>query len=454
MVVTSVIPSGRQGGVTMIGWVLVVSTLAIGQPATPAKSGDKPKTTKAAAEINPEAALAEYNGLKEKTPLTAAAQWRLALWCEAHGLKDIAYVHFGEVIRLDPKRDAAWRKLGFKRHGNHWATDAQIAEDQDQKKADKLWAPHLKKIHKDIHGTNGVKKKELAQAEIDRINDVRSVVSMYREFGGGGPTDQSILVEVLSRIDKPISSKVLALVAVYGKSADVRKQASQILRSRPSDDFLDVLVALMIDPYKYEVRPVGGPGSPGVLFVEGEKFNVNRFYAPPAAPNITPQPGDVITYDQYGNPIINRPVQEAVVLGAKKGVPGSKTLVEQKEEDIIQYVQISPAQLAMEAQRAAVVAKSQLEADVNLIKSINSDRRTFNDLVMKVARDTTGKDGGKSPKEWRETLAGGNGVSSQPERNPAKPTYGEMVSLAYNPVFAPVGFTGQAVMKINIFVDS
>ncbi len=264
----------------MIGLVLVASTLLAGQTAAPTHSGDKPKAAPKPA-VNPEAALAEYNALKEKTPMTAAAQWKLGLWCDEHGLKDIAYVHFGEVIRLDPKRDAAWKRLGFKKHGNHWATDAQIADDQEQKKADKFWAPHLKKIHKDIHGTNGAKKRELAQAELDKISDPRAVASVYREFGGRGPSDQSLLVDVLSRIDRPISSKILALVAVYGTSVDVRRRASLILRGRPSEDFLDALVALMIDPYKYEVRPVGGPGSPGVLFVEGEKFNVNRFYAPP-----------------------------------------------------------------------------------------------------------------------------------------------------------------------------
>jgi hypothetical protein len=439
----------------MIGFVLVASALLAGQDAAQVRSADKQKTpSKVAAPLTQEAAEAEYNALKEKTAMTAAAQWKLGLWCEEHGLKDIAYVHFGEVIRLDPRRDAAWRKLGFKKHGNHWMTDAQIADDQEQKKADKFWGAQLKKIHKDIHGTSGVKKQEYAQAELDKISDPRACVSIYREFGGRGPSDQSILVDVLDRIEKPVSSKILALIAVYGKSADVRRRASLVLRSRPSEDFLDVLVALMIDPYKYEVRPVGGPGSPGVLFVEGEKFNVNRFYAPPAAPNITPQPGDIVTYDQYGNPIINRPVGEYTILGAKKGVPGSKTLVEQKEIDIFNYVQISPNQLAMEAQRGATAAKQQLEADVKLIKSINSDRRNFNDLVMKVARDTTGKDGGTSPKEWRETLANGNGLSKQPLPDSKKPTYGEMVSLVYNPVYAPVGFTSQSLMKVNVFVDS
>ena len=77
-------------------------------------------------------------------------------------------MHFGEVISLDPKRDAAWKRLGFKKHGNHWATDAQIAEDQEQKKADKFWGPHLTKVHKDIHGANGKPKKILPRPSSTR----------------------------------------------------------------------------------------------------------------------------------------------------------------------------------------------------------------------------------------------------------------------------------------------
>jgi hypothetical protein len=439
----------------MFGWVLVCATLVVGQstPSSPPQT-DKPKAAKAPADVNPEAALAEYNTLKEQTPMTAAAQWKLALWCEAHGLKEIAYVHFGEVVRLDPKRDAAWKRLGYKKHGNHWVTDAQIAEEAEQKKAEKHWLPQLKKIHKDIHGTNGIKKKEYAQADLDKINDPRAVVSLYREFAGGGNSDQMLLIEVLGRIDSPTSSKIIALMTVYGKTPEVRGRATETLRGRRSDDFLDLLVGLMVDPFKYEVRPVGGPGSPGILFVEGEKFNVNRFYAPPAAPTIIPQPGDVITYDQYGMPIINRPVGVQAILGEKKGVPGSKTLAQQKEIDIIQYAEISPSQLAMEAQRGALVAEAQLEADVNMIKLINKSRNEFNNLVIAVAKATTGKNPGNTPKDWRDALLAGNGVSRQSSPTPLKQTYGEMVSLAYNPVFAPVGFSTQSLSKINIFADS
>jgi hypothetical protein len=75
---------------------------------------------------------------------------------------------------------------------------------------------------------------------------------------------------------------------------------------------------------------------------------------------------------------------------------------------------------------------------VSTINSINDDRKRFNDLVMAVATDATGKSPGRTPKDWREALAGGK-QSSHPSKSP-KPTFGEMVNLAYQPVFAPVGF--------------
>jgi hypothetical protein len=100
----------------MIGSVLVFSALLVSQTPSPPQSGDPQKpTTKAAVEADTGQSLAEYNALKEKTPSTAAGQWKLGLWCEEHGLKPEAYVHFSEVVRLDPKREAAWRKLGFKK---------------------------------------------------------------------------------------------------------------------------------------------------------------------------------------------------------------------------------------------------------------------------------------------------------------------------------------------------
>jgi hypothetical protein len=440
----------------MIGSVFVASILLVAQIDKPLQFKDRPSTTPDAAVVAADQgqALAEYNALRAKAPATAAAQWRLGVWCEEHGLKDMAYVHFAEVARLDPRRDAAWRKLGFKKHGGHWTTDEQIAEENEQKKADKVWAPKLRKLHKDIHGTNGATKREVAQSEVDAITDPRAILAVYREFAGGGPSDQNILIQVLGQIDKPMSSQVLALLAVYEKTPEVRRRATESLRDRSADDFLPLLVSLMIDPFKYEVRPVRGPGSPGVLFVEGERFNVSRFYAPPPAPNITPQPGDIISYDQNGMPLISRPVGVLSSSDVKHGVPGSKTLVKETHTETDGYVEISPYQLALEAQKGAVAAEAQLEADVAMLKSINDDRKRFNDVIMAVAKDATGRDLGRTPKDWRDGLLAKNGSPKRSSQVTSKPTFPEMVPLAYNPTFSPVGFGIRTLKSTQVYVDT
>ena len=156
----------------MISFVLVTSVLLAGQNATAPKAKATEKAaTKIAPSIDPGEALAKYNELRDKTPPTAAAHWKLGLWCEQHGLNAEAYLHFAEVVRRDPKRDAAWRKLGFKKYGRRWTTDEQIAGDNEQKKADKVWGPRLRKVHKDIHGAHGITKRDEAQTVLDAISD-------------------------------------------------------------------------------------------------------------------------------------------------------------------------------------------------------------------------------------------------------------------------------------------
>jgi hypothetical protein len=110
--------------------------------------------------------------------------------------------------------------------------------------------------------------------------------------------------------------------------------------------------------------------------------------------------------------------------------------------------------MMLEAQKGAAMAEAQLEGDVAQIKSMNSERKRFNERVMAVAKEATGKDRGSTPQDWREALAKGNNSSKQPARTPQKPTYPELVSLAYNPAFAPIGFMAQTTTTSRVFVDS
>lgn len=416
----------------MVRIMLVCLMFGAGQDPAPPKD----EAPRAAPEAEARArALARYNELRDRTPMNAAAQARLASWCEENGLTAEASSHLGNVIRLDPRREAAWKKLGFKKHDGRWMTDEQIAEEAEQKKDDAAWSKRLKDWHKSVHGG---KKRAETQAALDAIDDPKAVPAIYREFAGGGERDGLIAIDLLGHIDGKASSKALATLAVYGKTPEVRRRAIEILRRRPPEDFLDLLVSFLRDPFKYEVRPVGGPGSPGILLVEGERFNVQRFYAPPPPPNVTPRPGDQISYDAFGLPVITRPT--GVVLD-KKGVPGSKTLVNEYDG----AVRFSLREEMIQAQQATLSAQGQLAGDVAQIESINAQRVKFNDIVIDVARTTTGKNAGKTPKDWRDSIVAQNDKYQKRPDKP-KPTLNQLVPLAYMPVYAQPTFLTRTIV--------
>ena len=227
------------------------------------------------------ARLAEYNARRDRMGDSADAHWKLAVWCESAGLDAEARAHFSTVTRLDPTREAAWKHLGFKRVGDRWVTDEQVAaekvEAEAQKKADHHWKPLLTRLQARLRDRVRAKRDE-AGARLAAVSDPRAVPSVRAVFGTGDAASQEAAVEVLGRIDAGNASRALAALAVHGKSVEVRRAATETLRRRDPRDFVGLLIGLLRDPLKYEVKPVGGPGSPGVLFVEGERYNVRRTY--------------------------------------------------------------------------------------------------------------------------------------------------------------------------------
>jgi hypothetical protein len=438
----------------MLRLLIVLSALATAQDPPKPPDGPPPSLKDRAGTPPTEAeALAKYNALMEKPPQDAAGHWKMAIWCQQNGLRPEAYFHFGKVIGLDPKRDAAWQKLGFRKVDGRWMNDEMVAAETARKKADKEWSAQFKKWHKDIHGG---KKQAEARAGIEKVTDPAAVPSIYREFCGGGGADQEIALQILGQVDGPVASKVIATLAVYGKTPGVRRHATELLRGRPAEEFLDMLVSLMKDLLKYEVRPVGGPGSPGILFVEGERFNVQRFYAPPPPPTFNPRPGDTISFDADGFPVVVRTAQSTQAL-SKTGVPGSKSLVTERDKVTTTTETYSFANAMIEAQRSAMSAQAQLEADVARIDAINEGLRQFNELVMTVAQAATGKSPGRTAKEWRDLLAKGNNPRYARPTRPTgpKPTVDELVPLAYVPdLSAAITFQAQTRFLTQTIVDS
>ena len=102
---------------------------------------------------------------------------------------------------LDPSREAAWKRLGFKKSGGRWSKPEQIAaakaEAQAQHKANAHWKTTLEKwadalSHKD--------KSKRADAEkgLAAVTDPRAVPMIWVIFAQGSDQRQRIAVRLLA----------------------------------------------------------------------------------------------------------------------------------------------------------------------------------------------------------------------------------------------------------------
>ena len=264
-----------------------------------------------------QAVIREYLDRRARTPDKGDAQMKLAEWCEGNGLKEQAIAHYIAVTRTDPTRDAAWRHLGYKKLGGHWVKpDEALAARQEvaqQKHADKHWKTSLERLRDGLE-SNDAARRTKSEHELAQVTDPRAVPMIWATFVRGGGRRQVAAVQMLGQIDGPSASNGLAVLAVFSPRGEVRARAIATLVRRDPRDVVGRLINLVNKPYRYQLRHVNGPGSPGELFVEGERFNIDRFYE-----NRTPTPalnqGRIYTPDVAFDPFSIRNIALATMSG-------------------------------------------------------------------------------------------------------------------------------------------
>ena len=410
------------------------------------------------------AAAAEYNDRRTRLSNTAEAHWRLAIWCDERGLKPEAMAHYTSVVRLDPGREAAWKRLGCKKHNGRWMTVEQIAEEKAEvearKQAEKSWRPLLQKWSQWLSQKD---KRAEAEAALAEVEDPRAVSSIWSIFAEGKPAQQKIAVRLFGQIDSPSSSRALAMLAVFNDDPEVRRTATETLKRRDPREFVSLLISMIRDPIKYEVRPVGGPGSPGALFVEGKQFNVQRLYSPPPLPDFRLYPGEPVTFDAWGLPVVSRflgitedvrikTTSQSQDLGpygtnalARFRWTRTTTTTETTRTPIEHTIQIPIGQIYLQYQMSAMAASQQLIDDARQIDDYNAFAKQSNERVLRVLGEVTGQDLGPDQKGWMKWWVDQQGYAYN-DTPQDRPTFVEDVPLAYVPqgVLAPPAQAQQA----------
>ena len=105
---------------------------------------------------------------------------------------------------------------------------------------------------------------------------------IWKVFAHGNEAMQLVAVKLFGQIEGPAASNALATLAVFNDSAEVRRQAPRPCSRRDPRDVVGRLINLINRPFKYKVQPGNGPGSSGVLLVDGETFDIRRLYRFPA----------------------------------------------------------------------------------------------------------------------------------------------------------------------------
>ncbi len=406
------------------------------------------------------ALLEEYNARRAKAANTADGHWKLGLWCEQKGLKDQADVEFLIVCQLDPNREAAWKKLGYLKQDGKWTTPAKIAaeraEAEAQKKADAHWRPLIQSWKAGL-----ARKEKRAESEraLATVTDPKAVPSIWKAFATGKPADQEMAIDMLGRIEGERPSRALAGLAILGKTEVIRRAATESLVRRDHMGVLMNWIGLLHDPIKYEVKQVAGPGMPGVLFVEGEEFNVRRFYMPPTASQIgqasselipdgfllplktdspppwPPKPGAKPVGVLNGTPVFIYDYTWAPKVPPPKHVDPSQAY-QQFERNLLQ-AQIDAEFQFQEASKVAAGAQAQLANDVNVIEAANATIRERNARLAEALRRVSGQDFGEDREAWLKWWMEKRGYKYIAPKDRDKAILDMQVALPYFPTSGP-----------------
>ncbi|WP_435010961.1 hypothetical protein P12x_002251 [Tundrisphaera lichenicola] len=396
-------------------------------------------------------ALARYARRRDQIADTPQAHWQMARWAEEAGLLAEAEVHLRAVVRLDPAREEAWKKLGARKQGSRWVFPDRAAieksEIEARRKADARWRPLLARWKTWLGQPS---KQPEAEALLRGVTDPLAVPSIGKVFGSGSPESQKIAVRLLTQIDDPSASRGLAWLAIFGGSESIRRLAAESLAGRDPRESAPWLIGLLQDRIRYEVKPVGGPGSPGELYVQGKTANTRRFYAAPPPP-LDFRPGDTWDRDAYGFAIVRRqvgytsqPIQAALDplysgapdmtgvganlaqagLGATGQQLGDQLFANQQANSSLLgkttaagggassfagggfnapiQAEIPIGQLMMLAQQQAAFARENLRWDVASLDRYNAGVDQINDRARMALKIVAGESPGEDPDAWRK----------------------------------------------------
>jgi pretoxin HINT domain-containing protein len=243
-----------------------------------------------------------------------------------------------------------------------------------------------------------------------------------KTLASGTEKTQLVAVELLDQIEGPAASFCLTILALDKPSDQVRKNAIRSLKHRDPRDVIGWLITLIHRPYKYEVRPEGGPGGTDVLMVDGERFDIRRIYRFPGV--------DIWAYpvQPVVNEIANAIMPTLSPAQSSNGSPPTASLISMAAKNYGLAQQVYASAVMEEVFSRASLVQQTLDNDVRLVRDVNAQIDETNGRVLPLMSELTGQDLSADPQAWRSWWADQLGLVSD-DRYSEKPTVTDFVSV-------------------------
>ena len=203
--------------------------------------------------LDPKNALPQYEEWLTKMPATAAGNWKMADLCKQNELSEERLHHLRKVIELDPEHaearfllgykklangvwenpDEQWTSMGYRKVGNRFLSEQQIALEAQQKQFEE----QRDRLRKEINSLNvkakGNKNHEQAIADLRALEDpiaLDVIVANFLTTRPGNiqsnnvpsPELKKIYIEVVAKKLTPYSVQALVNLVLNDPSGDVR----------------------------------------------------------------------------------------------------------------------------------------------------------------------------------------------------------------------------------------
>jgi hypothetical protein len=168
--------------------------------------------------------MRQYRALRDKTRETAQDHLRLADWCGKKSLQQLEQAHLLRGLDFDPDNVAIRQRLGHVRGERQWISREQAQREQIIATASKQWLPRLKEAHLLLQSGTTSQRQE-AHEELQQIRDPLAIPAL-EEVLSQNEADSLLLVDILARIDDPLSAQALVRLAVESESTVARNAAT------------------------------------------------------------------------------------------------------------------------------------------------------------------------------------------------------------------------------------